>query len=301
MQRHKSLILPIAIVLGLFFHEPISVLQPLLPYLIFIMLFFSFNALNVKEMRFTMFDFWLILFQLCLSTALYFLLRSFDNTIAQGAYVIVLAPTAAAALAVSLILGANITMMSTYLITCNLMVAIVAPLAFSLMSVSGDTSFWSLFLAILAKVFPLLIVPFLLAVLTRAYWKKANDLINRHKNISFYVWAVSLTIVIARAIGLVIDEYHGNEKMFFCMALISILLCVLQFMAGHIIGHHYGDKIAGGQALGQKNTVLAIWMAQSFLNPFSSIVPTLYVIWQNLYNSFQMMQKERKEAHQHTP
>ena len=129
MQRHKSLILPVAILLGLFFHETISVLQPLLPYLIFIMLFFSFNALNVKEMRFSMFNFWLLLFQLGLSTALFFLLRPFNEDLAQGAYVIVLAPTAAAALAVSLILGANISMMSTYLISCNLMVAVVAPLA----------------------------------------------------------------------------------------------------------------------------------------------------------------------------
>lgn len=296
MQRHKSLILPVAILLGLFFHETISVLQPLLPYLIFIMLFFSFNALNVREMRFSMFDFWLLLFQLGLSTALFFLLLPFSKDLAQGAYVIVLAPTAAAALAVSLILGANITMMSTYLISCNLMVAVVAPLAFTLMSVSGGASFWTLFLAILSKVFPLLIAPFLLAVLTRAFWKKANDAINRYKNISFYVWALSLTIVISRAIGLVIGQYQGNKTLFIWMALISILLCAIQFMVGHIIGRRYGDRIAGGQALGQKNTVLAIWMSQTYLNPLSCVVPTLYVIWQNLYNSYQMMQKERNEA-----
>ena len=158
--------------------------------------------------------------------------------------------------------------------------------------------FWTLFLAILSKVFPLLIAPFFLAVLTRAFWKKANDAINRHKNISFYVWALSLTIVISRAIGLVIDQYQGNKTLFIWMAVISILLCALQFMVGHIIGRRYGDRIAGGQALGQKNTVLAIWMSQTYLNPLSCVIPTLYVIWQNLYNSFQMMQKEQKEAKQ---
>lgn len=55
----------------------------------------------------------------------------------------------------------------------------------------------------------------------------------------------------------------------------------------------YGNRVADGQALGQKNAVLVIWMAQSYLNPLSSIVPSLYVIWQNLYNGFQMMQKQR--------
>lgn len=295
MQRFKSWILPIAIVLGIFFHEHIVVLQPALPYFIFLMLYFSFNSLDVKTMRFTMFDFWLLLFQLVVSTACYFIILPFDGIIAQGAFVTVLAPTAAAAIAVSLILGANISMMSTYLIACNLMVAVVAPLSFTLIGANPDISFWSSFLAILRKVFPLLIAPFALAVLTRWLLPKVNVYINKHKNLSFYVWAVSLTVVISRAIGLLMTQFHEHRMMFLWMVVVSIFLCFLQFFVGHIIGKRYGDRVAGGQALGQKNTVLAIWMAQSYLNPLCSIVPTLYVIWQNLYNSFQMMQKDRAE------
>lgn len=295
MQRFKSWILPIAIVLGLFFHEYIVVLQPALPYLIFMMLFISFNSLDVKEMRFTMFDFWLLLFQLVVSTAMYFAIRPFNEVVAQGAFVTVLAPTASAAIAVSLILGANISMMSTYLIACNLMVAVVAPLSFTLIGANPDISFWSSFVTILGKVFPLLIVPFLLAVLIRWLFPKANHYINRHKSLSFYLWAVSLTVVIARAIGLVMTQFYEHRTMFLWMVVISLFLCFLQFFVGHRIGKRYGDYVAGGQSLGQKNTVLAIWMAQSYLNPLCSVVPTLYVIWQNLYNSFQMMQKERKK------
>lgn len=293
MQRFKSWILPIAIVLGIFFHEYIVVLQPALPYFIFLMLYFSFNALDVKTMRFTMFDFWLLLFQLVVSTALYFIIRPFSEIVAQGGFVTVLAPTAAAAIAVSLILGANISMMSTYLIACNLMVAIVAPLSFTLIGANPDISFWSSFLAILSKVFPLLIAPFLLALLTRWLLPKTNDYINRHKNMSFYVWAVSLTVVISRAIEQLIDQFYEHRILFLWMVALSIFLCFLQFFVGHLIGKKYGDRVAGGQALGQKNTVLAIWMAQTFLVDLSCIIPTLYVIWQNLYNSFQMMQKEK--------
>lgn len=293
MQRYKSWILPIAILLGIFFHDYIVVLQPALPYFIFLMLFFSFNSLDVRKMRFTMFDFWLLLFQLTVSTAVFFLLRPFDPVIAQGAFVTVLAPTASAAIAVSLILGANISMMSTYLIACNLMVAVAAPLSFTLIGAKADISFWSSFFTILGKVFPLLIVPFVLAVLTRWLWPKANETINRHKNLSFYVWAVSLTVVISRAIGLLMTQFQKHRTMFLWMVAVSIFLCFLQFYVGHLIGKRYGDYVAGGQALGQKNTVLAIWMAQSYLDPLCSIVPTLYVIWQNLYNSYQMMRKER--------
>lgn len=292
MQRFRSWILPIAIVLGIFFHEYIVVLQPALPYLIFMMLFISFNSLDVKTMRFTMFDFWLLLFQLVVSTAVYFAIRPFNEVVAQGAFVTVLAPTASAAIAVSLILGANISMMSTYLIACNLMVAVVAPLSFTLIGANPDISFWSSFVTILAKVFPLLIAPFLLAVLTRWLFPKANVYINRHKNLSFYLWSVSLTVVIARAIGLVMNQFYEHRTMFLWMVVISVFLCFLQFFVGHRIGRRYGDYVAGGQSLGQKNTVLAIWMAQSYLNPLCSVVPTLYVIWQNLYNSYQMMRKK---------
>lgn len=295
MQRFRSWILPIAIVLGLFFHEYIVVLQPALPYLIFLMLFISFNSLDVRMMRFTMFDFWLLLFQLVVSTAVYFVIRPFDEVIAQGAFVTVLAPTASAAIAVSLILGANISMMSTYLIACNLMVAVVAPLSFTLIGANPDISFWSSFVTILGKVFPLLIAPFLLAVLIRWLFPKANQYINRHKNLSFYIWSVSLTVVIARAISLVMTQFYERRTMFLWMVVVSIFLCFLQFFVGHRIGKRYGDYVAGGQSLGQKNTVLAIWMAQSYLNPLCSVVPTLYVIWQNLYNSFQMIQKDRKK------
>lgn len=291
MQRFKSWILPIAIVLGIFFHEYIVVLKDALPYFIFLMLYFSFNSLDVKTMRFTMFDFWLLLFQLVVSVAIYFIIRPFSDIVAQGAFVTVLAPTAAAAIAVSLILGANISMMSTYLIACNLMVAIVAPLSFSL--INPGISFWATFLVILGKVFPLLIAPFLLALLTRWLLPKANAYINRHKNISFYIWAVSLTVVISRAIEQLINQYYEHRNLFLWMVAISIFLCFLQFFVGHFIGKRYGDRVAGGQALGQKNTVLAIWMAQTFLWDLTCIVPTLYVIWQNLYNSFQMMQKEK--------
>ena len=295
MQRFKSLVLPIAIILGVFFHEYITVLHPALPYFIFLMLYFSFNALDVKKMRFTMFDFWLLLFQLVVSTVVFFIILPFNDIVAQGAFVTVIAPTASAAIAVSLILGANISMMSTYLLVCNMMVALVAPLAFSLIGASPDISFWSSFVAILGKVFPMLIAPFLLAWLTRRFLPKVNDYINHHKGLSFYIWAVSLTVVISKAIGLLMTQFYEQRIMFLWMVVIYIFLCFLQFAVGHVIGKRYGDRIAGGQALGQKNTVLAIWMAQSYLNPLSSIVPTLYVIWQNLYNSFQMMAMNRRK------
>ena len=48
------------------------------------------------------------------------------------------------------------------------------------------------------------------------------------------------------------------------------------------------SSVTAGQAFGQKNTTLGVWMAQTFLNPLSAIGATAYIIWQNFFNSAQL-------------
>ena len=72
------------------------------------------------------------------------------------------------------------------------------------------------------------------------------------------------------------------------LAAVALVICLMQFGVGHWLGKRYGDKAAGGQALGQKNTVMAIWLAQAFLNPLSCVAPTAYIVWQNIVNSYQI-------------
>ena len=72
-----------------------------------------------------------------------------------------------------------------------------------------------------------------------------------------------------------------------------LIACALQFFLGKRIGSVYGDRISAGQALGQKNTVLAIWMASAYLHPSAVIAPGAYVLWQNLFNSWQLWKKQK--------
>ena len=82
------------------------------------------------------------------------------------------------------------------------------------------------------------------------------------------------------------------------MAAVSFVICLLQFAVGRWLGRKYGDTVAGGQSLGQKNTVLAVWMSQAFLNPLSSVAPTAYIVWQNFVNSYQIYRKDHEKAGQ---
>ena len=80
------------------------------------------------------------------------------------------------------------------------------------------------------------------------------------------------------------------------IALAGLFACAVQFLLGKKIGTHYHDRISAGQALGQKNTVLAIWMAYTYLDPVSSLAPGSYVLWQNIINSYQLWKKRKKEG-----
>ena len=91
------------------------------------------------------------------------------------------------------------------------------------------------------------------------------------------------------------------------LCVIPLLISVFQFGLGKLVGAHYGDSISAGQALGQKNTVVGIWLTLTFLvvgiwltltflNPYAAIAPCAYVVWQNLINAVQLWAKEKYGA-----
>ncbi|MDE6582461.1 MAG: transporter, partial [Duncaniella sp.] len=114
----------------------------------------------------------------------------------------------------------------------------------------------------------------------------------------FYIWAVSLFIVVGRAVTFVMAEPIEMASEMILIAVVAGVMCAGQFYIGRRIGNACGDKIAGAQGLGQKNTVLAIWMALSYLNPVSSVGPAAYIAWQNTINSLQLYFKSKKETKQ---
>ena len=65
---------------------------------------------------------------------------------------------------------------------------------------------------------------------------------------------------------------------------------------GRILGKMAGDVAAMTQSVGQKNTILAVWLALNFLDPIASVAPTAYIVWQNLLNSWQIFRHNQRLA-----
>ena len=258
----------------------------LTPSLIFVMLFFTYCRVDITRMRVTMMHFWLFAAQIIGSMALYTLCLPLGQTIAQGAMICALAPIAMAAVVIGGMLGANIENMTTYSLLCNIGTAFVAPFVLSWVG-NGECTL----VQILSKVAPLLIAPFVAGQLCRLLTPKLAGWVADHSRVSFYIWLVSLSIVVGRTTAFVIDHSTTEAQTEIILAIVAAVICVAQFILGRKIGAKYGDTVAGGQSLGQKNTILAVWMAQSFLNPLSSVAPTAYIIWQNIVNSYQIYKK----------
>lgn len=138
------------------------------------------------------------------------------------------------------------------------------------------------------RVAPLLISPFVVAQLCRWLTPKAARWIGSHTMIPFYIWLWSLVVIMGKTTYFIIQSGTSHLATEIVLAVVALVICLVQFGVGRWLGKRYGDVAAGTQALGQKNTVMAVWLAQSFLNPLSCVAPTAYIVWQNIVNSYQI-------------
>lgn len=293
-QRLKPWMLPIAMAAGMVFHDFMGRIEFLAPYLIFIMLFITFCRVKPKEFRVTSLSWGLLTVQIVGAIAVYFCLLPLSPDIAQGTFICVFCPTATAAPVITGMLGGSVPRLATFSIISNITVAILAPVLFTLMGSDAGIPFMDALITISAKVMPLIILPLVLALLALRFAPKFHKAVAERQAISFYIWAVSLFIVVGRAVSFVMDEPAEAVPEMILLAIFSGVVCCGQFWIGRKIGRRCGDKIAGAQGLGQKNTVLAIWMALTYLHPITSVAPAAYVAWQNTINSAQLYFKAKR-------
>jgi bile acid:Na+ symporter, BASS family len=297
----KDWTLPLAMIAGCLFYKLFDCISFLTPYLIFGMLMLTFAKLPPRKVRLNPLHLWLVIIQVAGSLLIYFALFKINGVWAESALICVLAPTATSAAVVTGMLGGSVACLTTYTLISNLMVAISAPVIFSLIGSHSDMAFMDSFLQIAFKVGPLLILPLLVAWGMQRFTPKAHAKLIRFHGLAFYLWALALMIVTGKTISFLVKQENPNLVVEILIATTSLIICVAQFATGRIIGTHYKKTIAGGQGLGQKNTVLAIWMAQVFLSPVASLGPASYVLWQNIINSWQLWQKRKKSEAEKAP
>ena len=178
-----------------------------------------------------------------------------------------------------------------------LFVALLIPVCFPLIDKAANVSFLTAFLTILHEVCMVLVLPMLLAYIVKHGMKRLHRWVVSINDLSYYMWGGSLLIVSGTTAK---NIAHADTSLTFLLiiALLGLVLCVIQFAVGRFIGHYFGATTESGQALGQKNTAFAIWIAYTYLNPLSSIGPGCYILWQNIINSVEIWLCRRRLGHE---
>lgn len=283
-----------------FANEAVAVIQPML---IFAMLFLTFCKLDVRELRFTRWHLWLLLFQCGMFTAIGCVLIALPHSgfrvVLEGAMLCLICPTATAAAVVTKKLGGSINNVTTYTILINLATALLIPALVPLVHPNPELGVVRASVLILAKVFPLLLCPLLAAIILRYLSPGLTRRIARYQELSFYLWAVALALALTVTTRSIVHSTVALSTQLW-LVVVSLICCALQFWLGRKIGAGYGDKITAGQALGQKNTVLVIWMGYTFFTPVTAIVGGFYSIWHNLVNSWQLYEHTHPHPRPHS-
>lgn len=290
----KTWILPISMIGGVLLHNYIGFISWLSPVLIFCMLTITFTRLNPAEFKITRFHWSLLALQFLGCWAVYYILYFINPIVAEGTFLCVFISTATSAPVVTGMLGGSISTLAVYSLLSNMVLALTAPMFLSWIEIGREIEFIESFQRIGTQVVPMLVIPLALALLMRKFLPKLHKTLSSHQTISFWLWACALFIVMGNAVSFVMKQPVSEIDTMCYLALVSLIVCCLQFYVGRKVGARFGDKVAGAQALGQKNTVLALWLSLTYLNPIISVAPAAYIAWQNIINSTQIYLKTRQ-------
>lgn len=250
----KKWMLPIAITLGAFLFLVLWFVRPLAenvepgfsvfakqiqPILIAIMLFLQFNRVSPHDLRFRKWHFVLLGFQIgifALLTLLAVMLPEGNGRIlVESAMLCFICPTASAAGVVTSKLGGSLSDTVSYVVMINISVALVVPLAIPIVNTASDVPFITGFLAICMKIFPLLVLPLIVAWIVRYTMRRLQRWLMRYTEWAFYCWGVALCFAIYLATrALVLSGL--SVWIVLLIGVISLVCTLAQFGVGRAAG-----------------------------------------------------------------
>ena len=269
----------------------------LMPVVLFCLLYVTFCKIEIKEMKPKTWHFVLQLIRTSLAAlmvlAIYLFGSHYDTKLVlEGAFICFICPTAAAVAVVTEKLGGSIGSLTTYTVIANVFTMIIIPTLFPMVEKGADVSFLYMSMMVFRNVTTVLVVPLILALLSRRFLPKFVAQVKSVKDLGFYMWCFNLTILMGETLRNILHATVSGWILALLL-IVPLLVCLIQFCIGKAVGRHYGDSISAGQALGQKNTIVGIWLTLTFLNPLAAVAPGAYVVWQNLVNGWQLWYKEK--------
>lgn len=306
----KRFSLPVSLLVGVVSYlmfSQIEILEPIgdvagplfldiMPVVLFTILYVTFCKIQIKEMKPRTWHFILQGIRIALSGFFVWLITLTSDAdvklLLEGMFICIICPTAAAAPVVTEKLGGSIGSLTIYTIIANVVTSVIIPLFFPMVEKSADIEFFAAVLMVLKNVTIVLVVPLVLALTSRKVIPSFTSWLAKKKDLGFYLWCVNLAIVSGVTMrNILLSTVSGHTLVL--LIILPLFVTIALFAIGKAVGRPFGDSISAGQALGQKNTVVGIWLTISFLNPLAAVAPGAYVLWQNMVNAWQLWYKDK--------
>jgi bile acid:Na+ symporter, BASS family len=262
----------------------------LIQYLLMVMLFFAFLDIEIKPSAFQKGVLNVLLANVAVAFLGYGLLVRVDMNLALVAFITGIAPTAIAAPVIIGFLKGQVEYAAAAVLLTNVGVALIVPFVLpKVVGTSIQISTWDVLQPVLVVMF----VPLLLARLVAHLPQKVQIVVRTGKSLAFPLWLASLFITVSKASDFLRNELTVSATVLAEIALISLVVCVVNFSVGALLGgRHYRQE--SSQALGQKNNSFVIWLALTFISPLVAMGPAFYILYHNVYNSFQIYRFEKR-------
>lgn len=291
----KSLIRPAmifaAFIAGFLIPQAAS-FQWLIRYILMAMLFIVFLRVRFGNLRPKKSHWRVLIANIAMGTTAWLcMLSAGSDTLAKTAFFTGIMPTASAAPVIVRFLGENVEFAVTAFLITNTGAALsmvgLIPL------VTGNLTF-----DFLGKVAVSLLVvigiPMAAALLIRKIFKSASESRPWLSNLSFLMWVSMLFLTAASASHFIRSTPDLSPVILLKIALLSAVICICNFTLGYFIGEKRYRR-ESSQVLGQKNTMLLLYLAMTYGGPLPALGPTFYVLWHNTWNAIQMYLHDRRQ------
>ncbi|GAB5550937.1 MAG: hypothetical protein Sapg2KO_05280 [Saprospiraceae bacterium] len=270
--------------LGILFYQGYQ-LTFLVRYTVMVMLFLAFLNIDFNWKILHRNHLGVLAIQLSLPIAIFYLIRPFNQDIALACFTIGIAPTAAGAPVMAAFLKTKIEFVTAAVILSTPVVALFLPLVLPFM-VSVDQPINTLEVLIPTAI--LVFVPLVLSQAIRNFFPSWLPILNRLKEVPFYLFIINIYIAAGKATHFIRFESNVSNSVLVLTCLAVALVGLILFKLGERLIGRRNYPLESGLALGRKNTMFALWVALTFINPMVALGPIFYILFQNSYNSWQL-------------
>ncbi len=292
----RSIGMVIAFLIGGFFHAEIAPFTWFLPVGIAFMLSITFIGIDTKRLRPQWMHLWLLLAIEVIGLGAWGCATALGYPVlAESLYYCGAAPVAAAIPIIINLLRGDLEFATTAMLLSQALFAVLTP--FVLPFVVHDSSMGYVeFMGVVAgQIASVMLTPAIVAVVLRLLYPPCKEWAPRLADVSLFAWCTNLTIISASGTQRILEMGYSWQQMV-PMAVGALCICVFGFVAGYWLGYPKLKRECS-QALGQKNTVLTLYIAgQPYATPLAYIGPVFYVFFHNMANALQLALAERERA-----